>query len=150
MQDPLYSWMAQMNLVDIYPIFQKNGISLNQVSSLNEAELNEMGVNIGQRKRIFAATGRPVTPNANSPAPSYAAPSFGQVILIGLFYRLLQCQQECLQWKDLSLGIKLFIGNQIDRMASFYQYFCEALDTVGSVYHDTVVHDMVAPYSLVV
>ena len=90
MQDPLYSWMAQMNLVDIYPIFQKNGISLNQVSSLNEAELNEMGVNIGQRKRIFAATGRPVTPNANSPAPSYAAPSyaatsFGQVILIGLF-----------------------------------------------------------------
>lgn len=75
MQDPLYNWMAQMNLADIYPIFQRNGVTLDQVRSLSTSTLNEMGVNIGQRKRLFAATGkdRAVTPTA--------PPSYGQVIV---------------------------------------------------------------------
>ena len=74
MQDPLYNWMTQMNLMDIYPIFQRNGVALDQVRSLSTNTLNEMGINVGQRKRIFVATGREGSTTPVGP------PSYGQVI----------------------------------------------------------------------
>ena len=74
MQDALYNWMAQMNLLDIYPILNRNGITFDQVRSLSTDTLNEMGINVGQRKRLFVATGKD---RSSSPQPP---PNYGQVI----------------------------------------------------------------------
>ncbi len=74
MPDAFYNWMAQMNLLDIYPILHQNGITFDQVRSLSTDTLNEMGINVGQRKRLFAATGKDRSSSSQLP------PAYGQVI----------------------------------------------------------------------
>ena len=75
MQEPLHDWMYRKNLIDMYQIFQSNGVTLDQVESISTDTLNEMGLNIGQRKRFFSATGR------DRSSSSKALPTYGQVLL---------------------------------------------------------------------
>jgi hypothetical protein len=84
MQDPLQEWMTRMKLLDIYHIFQKHGVTIDQVESISTDTLNEMGLNIGQRKRFFTARGRDGSSSSNAP------PSYGQVISFNNNIRSLQ------------------------------------------------------------
>ncbi len=51
----LEEWLARSGLSRLAPTFQANGIGLDIVRSLTDGDLKELGLSIGDRKRVIAA-----------------------------------------------------------------------------------------------
>jgi hypothetical protein len=57
MSSPLQSWLKKKDLEDLYEPLNGNGITVEMLNTISTETLNEIGLKIGQRKRLFAATG---------------------------------------------------------------------------------------------
>lgn len=68
----LEAWLAQLQLSHLVPIFRENAIDVDIVNDLTAADLAEMGVSLGDRKRILKAIGNSPTiasaPRTEAPA----------------------------------------------------------------------------------
>src|SRR5579872_3783043 len=72
----LGEWLGQVGLARLEPTFRSNGIDLDVVSLLTEGDLKELGLTLGDRKRVLAAasavngSGAPIAASAPGPLPS--------------------------------------------------------------------------------
>jgi hypothetical protein len=57
MPNQLQTWLKEHNLEDLYEPLNNNGITFDMLNSISTDTLNEIGLKVGQRKRLFAATG---------------------------------------------------------------------------------------------
>jgi hypothetical protein len=51
----LAAFLSSLLLLDYLPTFQKEKITMNEVEHLNEIDLKEMGLVLGERKKLMAA-----------------------------------------------------------------------------------------------
>lgn len=69
MPTTLEEWLAQAGLSRLAPAFQANGIGLDVAGSLSDDDLKEIGLSIGDRKRVLAAIAAlPASPFSPPPA----------------------------------------------------------------------------------
>jgi class 3 adenylate cyclase len=62
----LGEWLARIGLARLEMTFRDNGIDLDVISSLTDDDLKELGLTLGDRKRVLAALSAP--PQASAPA----------------------------------------------------------------------------------
>jgi hypothetical protein len=67
----LAGWLDQVGLGKLEPAFRDNGIDLDIVRSLTDADLKELGLALGDRKRVRAA----IAALDGSPPPTSSPPS---------------------------------------------------------------------------
>jgi predicted ATPase/class 3 adenylate cyclase len=73
--DELERWLAQLGLMQLAPTLRANDVDLDILPELNEADLEKLGLSLGQRKKLLKAVASlphpssPTAPNA-APAPS--------------------------------------------------------------------------------
>src|SRR5690242_15251174 len=53
--ETLGEWLARVGLARLEPIFRDNGIDLDVAPLLTDAELKELGLTLGDRKRVLSA-----------------------------------------------------------------------------------------------
>ena len=70
----LQDWLQAVGLGQYSETFSKNGIDLDVVSNLNDADLRELGLNLGDRKRFLAAAFGANESQATSEFQSRAGP----------------------------------------------------------------------------
>jgi class 3 adenylate cyclase len=73
--DELERWLAPLGLMQVAPTLRANDVDLDILPELNEADLERLGLSLGQRKKLLMAVASlphpssPTAPNA-APAPS--------------------------------------------------------------------------------
>ena len=87
MPNALYNWLKEKNLDDLYEPLQNNGITVEMLDSISTDTLNEIGLKVGQRKRLFSATGHDskksgskVHPEMSAAAPAPISINFAPVM----------------------------------------------------------------------
>lgn len=63
---PIADWLAGIGLPQYAAVFAENDIEVDVVSSLNEADLEKLGVSMGHRKKIMAAIAQMRSPSGAS------------------------------------------------------------------------------------
>ena len=61
-------WLARFGLSRLEAAFRDNGIDLDVVASLSDGDLKELGLSVGDRKRVLAAVSAHAAPAAPSAA----------------------------------------------------------------------------------
>ena len=78
--DELERWLTLLGLAQLAPVLRANDVDLEILPELNEADLEKLGLSLGQRKKLMKAvaslplSSSSVAPNA-APAPSLNVPS---------------------------------------------------------------------------
>jgi class 3 adenylate cyclase/tetratricopeptide (TPR) repeat protein len=72
MADDIAQWLDKLGLSGYAQVFNQNGIGLDVLPHLSEDDLKELGLNLGDRRRLQAALKAlpPVSPTAEVPAPT--------------------------------------------------------------------------------
>ncbi len=61
-QSPLEAWLSQHQLLRLLPLFQLNAIDMDVLTELDAADLTELGLPLGDRKRVLKALAAEVPP----------------------------------------------------------------------------------------
>jgi len=64
--ETLKEWLTHFGLSRLEGTFRDNGIDLDVLASLTDDDLRELGLNIGDRKRVLAALSRPAAPSTST------------------------------------------------------------------------------------
>jgi class 3 adenylate cyclase len=65
----IQEWLARFGLSRLEATFQENGIDLDVLASLTDGDPKELGLTLGNRKRVLAALAAPDQSTATAPAP---------------------------------------------------------------------------------
>ncbi|HYX03030.1 MAG TPA: SAM domain-containing protein, partial [Reyranella sp.] len=70
----LKEWLDQVGLARLESTFRQNGVDLDILFSLTDGDLRELGLTLGDRKRVLAAAAAAALANSQpSPQPAPAA-----------------------------------------------------------------------------
>ncbi|MEO1020530.1 MAG: adenylate/guanylate cyclase domain-containing protein, partial [Pseudomonadota bacterium] len=67
----LFSWLDAANLTELHDVLLTNSIDLDVLSDLTDDDMRELGLNLGQRKRLRKAIDGQVRSLAESPQPVF-------------------------------------------------------------------------------
>ncbi|MFG3595376.1 AAA family ATPase [Bradyrhizobium sp. RDI18] len=77
--DELERWLVPLGLVQLAPVLRTNDVDLNILPELSEADLEKLGLSLGQRKKLLKAAACLPKPSASGDSSAAPAPSLSAV-----------------------------------------------------------------------
>src|SRR5271166_4293113 len=80
MRDPLRATLDRLGLGDFYDLLAANDVDASGIDELTEADLRELGLTLGQRKRFLRARAAPsgLAPPGQRPSAAHGPPPVGE------------------------------------------------------------------------